>query len=130
MLFASDRDGGYGGYDIYMSEKKSTGEWGQPINLGSDVNSEKDDVCPVLLQDGTLYFSSNGHGTMGGFDIFMTTISENGLWATPENLGYPLNTAYDDLNFTITSTDGKKGYYTSAKTGGYGESDIYMFTFE
>ncbi|MFH0865170.1 MAG: hypothetical protein V1904_03185 [Bacteroidota bacterium] len=130
MLFASDRAGGYGGYDIYMSEKKSTGEWGQPFNLGSDVNSGKDDVSPALLPDGTLYFSSTGHETMGGFDIFMTTISENGLWAKPENMGYPLNTAYDDLNFTITSADGKKGFYTSAKTGGYGESDIYMFSFE
>jgi tetratricopeptide (TPR) repeat protein len=130
MLFASDRDGGYGGYDIYMSEKKSTGEWSQPLNLGSDVNSVKDDVCPMLLPDGTLYFSSNGHQTMGGFDIFMTTISENGLWATPENIGYPINTAYDDLNFTFITADGKKGYYTSAKANGYGESDIYSFSFD
>jgi hypothetical protein len=130
MLFASDRDGGYGGYDIYMSEKKSTGEWGQPLNLGSDVNSEKDEVCPMLLPDGTLYFSSDGYETMGGFDIFMTTISENGLWAKPENIGYPLNTVSDDLNFTFTTADGKKGYYTSAKADGYGESDIYMFSFE
>jgi len=130
MLFSSDRPGGYGGYDIYMSEKRSNGEWGPPINLGSDVNSDKDEVCPVLLPDGTLYFSSDGQGTMGGFDIFMTTISDDGLWTKPENMGYPLNTAFDDLNFTITTPDGKKGYYSSAKSGGYGESDIYSFSFE
>lgn len=130
MLFASDKSGGYGGYDIYMSEKLANGEWGNPFNLGSDVNSQYDEICPMLMPDGTMYFSSNGHETMGGFDIFMTTISENGLWTKPENMGYPLNTAYDDINFIFTSPDGKKGFYTSAKTGGYGESDIYEFTFE
>jgi Tol biopolymer transport system component len=130
MLFASDKPGGYGGYDIYMSEKLATGEWGNPFNLGPEVNSQYDEICPMLMPDGTLYFSSKGHETMGGFDIFMTTISEDGLWTKPENLGYPLNTAYDDINFIFTSPDGKKGFYSSAKTGGYGESDIYEFTFE
>jgi tetratricopeptide (TPR) repeat protein len=130
MLFSSDRQGGYGGYDIYMSEKLSTGEWGKPFNLGPEVNTEFDEISPVLMPDGTLYFSSNGKNTMGGFDIFETVISENGLWAVPENLGYPLNTAFDDFNFTPTTPDGKKGYYTSAKSGGYGESDIYQFIIE
>jgi tetratricopeptide (TPR) repeat protein len=130
MLFSSDRQGGYGGYDIYMSEKLTTGEWGKPFNLGSEVNTESDEISPVLMPDGTLYFSSNGTNTMGGFDIFETVISENGLWAKPENLGYPLNTAFDDFNFRPTTPDGKKGYYTSAKTGGYGETDIYQFTIE
>jgi tetratricopeptide (TPR) repeat protein len=130
MLFSSDRQGGYGGYDIYMSEKLSTGEWGKPFNLGSEVNTAFDEICPVLMPDGTLYFSSNGKNTMGGFDMFETVISENGLWAVPENMGYPLNTAFDDFNFTPLTPDGKKGYYTSAKTGGYGETDIYQFTIE
>ena len=130
MLFSSDRPGGYGGYDIYMSEKLSTGEWGKPFNLGPEVNSTYDDICPMLMTDGTLYFSSKGFDTMGGFDIFVTTISENGLWAKPENMGYPLNTTYDDVNYTPTSIDGKKGYYTSARSGGYGDSDIYTFSFE
>ncbi|HNW97356.1 MAG TPA: hypothetical protein PKK00_02960 [Bacteroidales bacterium] len=130
MLFASDKEGGYGGYDIYMAEKTATGEWGHPFNLGPEINSDKNEICPLLLPDGTLYFSSNGHETMGGYDIFETVISEDGLWAKPENMGYPLNTASDDYNFTFTTPDGKKGMYTSAKTGGYGETDIYTFTFE
>jgi Tol biopolymer transport system component len=107
MLFSSDRAGGYGGYDIYMSEKLSTGEWGKPFNLGPDVNTSYDEICPVLMPDGTLYFSSNGHATMGGFDIFETTISEDGLWSTPENLGYPLNTPSDDFNYYPTTPDEK-----------------------
>jgi len=130
LLFSSDRPGGYGGYDIYMSEKLSTGEWGKPFNLGSDINTEYDEICPVLMPDGTLYFSSNGHETMGGFDIFESVISEDGLWAKPENMGYPLNTTSDDFNFMPTSSDGKTGYYTSARAGGFGDADIYQFTFE
>ena len=130
LLFSSDRQGGYGGYDIYMSEKLTTGEWGKPLNLGSEVNTEFDEISPVLMPDGTLYFSSNGKGSMGGYDIFETVISENGLWSQPENMGYPLNTAFDDYNFTPLTSDGKRGFYTSAKTGGYGETDIYSFTIE
>ena len=130
MLFASDRSGGYGGYDIYMSEKLSTGEWGKPFNLGPEVNSAYDDICPVLMPDGTLYFSSKGFDSMGGFDIFITTISENGLWAKPENMGYPLNTTYDDVNFTPTTPDAKKGYYSSHRLDDFSDSDIYTFYFE
>ncbi len=130
LLFSSDKQGGYGGYDIYMSEKLSNGEWGKPFNLGPEINTPYDEICPVLMSDGTLYFSSDGQKTMGGFDIFETVISENGLWSKPENMGYPLNTVFDDFNFNPTTSDGKKGYYTSAKTDGYGESDIYQFTFE
>ena len=130
LLFSSDRPGGYGGYDIYMSEKLSTGDWGKPINLGPEINSAKDEICPVLMPDGTLYFSSNGHETMGGYDIFESVISEEGIWSKPENMGYPLNTANDDFNFMPVSPDGKTGYYTSARAGGYGDADIYKFTFE
>lgn len=128
LLFSSDKPGGYGGYDIYMSEKLSSGEWGKPFNLGSDVNSKYDEICPTLLADGTLYFSSNGHNTIGGFDIFYTTLSESGLWSKPDNIGYPLNTVFDDTFFNV-SQDGKKGFYSSAKTGGYGETDIYQISF-
>jgi hypothetical protein len=127
LLFSSDKPGGYGGYDIYMSEKLATGEWGKPFNLGSDVNSKYDEISPLLLADGTLYFSSNGHNTIGGFDIFYTTLSESGLWSKPENAGYPLNTVFDDTFFNV-SQDGKKGFYSSAKAGGYGESDIYQIS--
>jgi len=77
-----------------------------------------------------LYFSSNGHETMGGYDIFESVISEEGIWSKPENMGYPLNTANDDFNFMPSSPDVKTGYYTSARAGGYGDADIYKFTFE
>jgi hypothetical protein len=130
LLFSSDKPGGYGGYDIYMSEKTATGDWGKPFNLGPDVNTPYDEICPVLMPDGTLYFSSNGHETMGGFDIFVTTISEDGLWSKPENLGYPINTPADDYNFYPTTTDGKKGFYTTAKSLGFGASGIFSFTIE
>ncbi len=127
LLFSSDRPGGYGGYDIYMSEMLATGEWGKPFNLGGEVNSKYDEISPILLPDGTLYFSSTGHIGIGGFDIFSTTLSESGLWSIPENVGYPLNTVFDDTYFWISS-DGKNGFYTSAKQGGYGETDIYKIT--
>jgi tetratricopeptide (TPR) repeat protein len=130
LLCSSDKPGGYGGYDIYMSEKTATGDWGKPFNLGPDVNTPYDEICPVLMPDGTLYFSSNGHETMGGFDIFTTTISEDGLWSPPENLGYPINTPADDLNFYPTTPDGKKGFYTTAKSLGYGASGIFSFSIE
>ena len=130
MLFSSDRLGGYGGYDIYMSEKLSTGEWGKPINLGSEINTANDEICPVLMPDGTLYFSSNGHETMGGYDVFESVISEDGLWSKPENMGCPLNTPNDDFNFMPVTPDGKTAYYTSAIAGGFGDADIYKITFE
>jgi tetratricopeptide (TPR) repeat protein len=130
ILFSSDKPGGYGGYDIYMSEKTATGDWGKPFNLGPDVNTPYDEICPVLMPDGTLYFSSNGHETMGGFDIFVTTISEDGLWSKPENLGYPISSPADDYNFYPTTTDGKKGFYTTAKSIGSGASGIFSFTIE
>lgn len=130
LLFSSDKPGGYGGYDIYMSEKTATGDWGKPFNLGPEINTSYDEICPVLMPDGTLYFSSNGHETMGGFDIFSSTVSEDGLWSVPENLGYPINTPADDYNFYPTTTDGKKGFYTTAKSVGYGASGIFSFSFE
>ncbi|NVO02088.1 MAG: PD40 domain-containing protein [Bacteroidetes bacterium] len=129
LYFVSDRLGGYGGYDIYISERKSNGEWGQPRNLGQEVNSQYDEDFPYVLPDGvTLYFSSLGHNSMGGYDIFTSTLSENGKWSKPDNIGYPINTPFDDVSFSI-SVDGKKGYYASGKQGGYGELDIYEINF-
>jgi hypothetical protein len=153
LLFSSDKPGGYGGYDIYMSEKTATGDWGKPFNLGPDINTPYDEICPVLMPDGTLYFSSNGHETMGGFDIFVSTISEadypvntsaddydvssataplvsKTLWSKPENLGYPINTPADDFNFYPTTPNGKKGFYTTAKSLGFGATGIFSFSFE
>jgi outer membrane protein OmpA-like peptidoglycan-associated protein len=123
IYFSSDRPGGYGGLDIYRSHLQSDGTWGPAINLGSKINTPYDEDAPFIHDDSTLYFSSQGHTSMGGFDIFMSTY-KNGAWTTPVNLGYPINTADDDIYFVL-SADNKTGYYASAKEGGYGEKDIY-----
>lgn len=130
ILFSSDRPGGYGGYDIYIADKISNDEWGVPYNLGPDINTKYNEICPFLMVDGTLYFSSNGHETMGGFDIFESELSNTGLWSKPENMGYPLNTVNDDYNFTPIGNSWKKGFYTSSKLGGFGETDIFQYSFE
>jgi hypothetical protein len=93
------------------------------------VNTPFDEVSPFIANDGvTLYFSSMGHNTMGGYDIFFTTLSDEGLWSDSENIGYPINTPQDDL-FYIPSSDEKKAFYSSSKDGGIGENDIYIITY-
>lgn len=123
--FSSNRPGGLGGLDIYMSKKNEKDEWGEAINLGKKINTPYDDDAPFITVDGqTLYFSSKGHKTIGGFDIFRTHL-EKGKWLNPMNVGYPINTADDDIYFVL-SENGKNGYYSSAKEGGYGDKDIYI----
>lgn len=125
MYFSSNRPGGYGGKDIYRVIRFGNGDWSKAINLGSIINTPYDDDAPFIHPDGkTLYFSSTGHRTMGGYDIFRTTLSETGDWSDPENLGYPINTVDDDIYF-VESADGKTGYYSSVKPGGFGSHDIY-----
>ncbi|MCS6823445.1 MAG: OmpA family protein [Cytophagaceae bacterium] len=128
IIFTSDRKGGYGGSDIYMSKKLPNGEYGPPILLGPEINTEYDEDGPFLHPDGkTLYFSSKGHKSMGGFDIFHCTIDlETGKITSPvENVGYPINTADNDV-FFVWSADNKRAYFSSEREGGYGEKDIYM----
>ncbi|MBL4651612.1 MAG: PD40 domain-containing protein [Flavobacteriales bacterium] len=126
MYFSSNRPGGYGGQDIYRSVLFANGDWSLPTNLGPIVNSKYDDDAPFISSDGnTLYFSSKGHGTIGGFDIFKVELGEDAkLWLLPQNLGYPINTVHDDIYFVMTE-DEKTGYYSSSKEGGYGSQDIY-----
>ena len=129
LYFSSNKEGGYGGYDIYECERLSDGSWGKPVNLGPSVNTPYDDVSPFIANDGvTLYFSSQGHNSMGGFDVFFSTLSDEGLWAQPENIGYPINTPQDDM-FYIPSSDEKRAFYTSTKDGTNGNNDIYTITF-
>ena len=91
------------------------------LNVGTPINSEYDEDSPFFHPDGkTLYFSSNGNKSMGGFDIFFSKKGEDGTWGNPLNMGYPLNTVGDDVFFS-TTIDGKKGYYSSAHDGGLGE---------
>ena len=131
LYFASNRPGGYGGRDIYKSVKTIVdGDWGVPVNLGSTINTPYEDDAPFIHSDGiTLYFSSNGHKTMGGFDVFSSikTINDT-TWSEPVNIGYPINTTDDDIYFMV-SPDKTHAYYSSFRDEGMGEKDNYMLTF-
>jgi tetratricopeptide (TPR) repeat protein len=124
LFFISERKGGYGRADIWMVKRKNKQEWDVPVNLGPEINSEFDEVGAFLAPDGkTLFFSSNGKGSMGSYDIFKTTL-EAGKWSKPINLGYPINTVYKDGPLVV-SADAKLAYFASERKGGLGESDIY-----
>ena len=125
MYFVSSRPGGFGGRDIYRIVKLPNGEWSEPINLGPEINTAYDEDCPFIAVDNkTLYYSSNGKTSMGGFDIFMTIRDENDVWSTSLNLGFPINSTGDDVFYTTTA-DGLRGYLSSYRKGGQGEKDIY-----
>ena len=126
IIFASERPGGFGGKDLYVASRLADNSWGNVKNLGSIINTEKDEDAPFIHPDGrSLVFSSEGHNTMGGFDIFVSDLDEiDSTWKTPVNLGYPVNSTNDDI-FYVISADGKRGYYSSIKTDGFGDHDIY-----
>lgn len=131
LYFVSNRDGGFGSHDIYKSTwdaKKK--RWGEAENLGPVINTPYSEQGVFIHPDGkTLYFSSKGHNTMGGFDIFRSVWDEKKKkWSTSENLGYPINTADNDIDFVL-SASGKHAYFASYKADGLGEKDIYMITF-
>jgi outer membrane protein OmpA-like peptidoglycan-associated protein len=128
LFFTSSRKGGFGGRDIYMSKRLVSGEWGPAIHLGAKINTKYEEDSPFIHADGkTLYFSSKGHKSMGGFDIFSCTINpETGeILTDPVNIGYPINTADDDV-FFVWSADNKRAYFSSAREGGYGDKDLYV----
>lgn len=129
LYFASDRPGGFGGYDIWMSQALPDGTWGIPVNIGEPVNSSLDENYPYITADGnTLYFSSNGRNSMGGYDIYKTKLVNN-KWSEPVNLGYPVNDTYDNLNIALT-TNSRYGYLSkSSETDGLGGLDIYRVIF-
>ncbi len=124
MFFSSNMPGGYGDRDIYMSEKQG-GSWSKPVNLGPQVNTEKDEAFPFFHESGVLFFASEGHESYGGFDIFMIDLSTR-EWGQVTNLGKPFNSPQDDFGFIINS-HGVRGYFTSNREGGAGKDDIYMF---
>jgi len=128
IYFSSNKPGGYGGHDLYYSKLNNKGKWEEPVNLGPIINTKYDEASIFVHPDGkTIYFSSNGHKTMGGHDIFKS-VYENGKWSEPENIGYPINTPEDD-RFLSISANGKHGYFASNREGGLGEHDIYLVTF-
>ncbi len=124
MYFASDRPGGSGGMDIWISMKNGDA-WSEPINLGPNINSGGNDVFPYIHPDGTLYFASDGKGGAGGYDMFYSTESGDN-WETSIAMPYPFNTINDDFGL-IVDQEGKNGYFTSNRGGGEGEDDIYSF---
>ena len=130
LYFVSNKeDDSYGEHDIFVSTLDEKGKWGKAKNLSSVINSPYDEKGIFLHPDGrTIYFSSNGHSGMGGFDIFRSVRNENGDWSEPENLGYPINTPDDDIFFVI-SASGRHAYYSSEQKGGMGGKDLYMITF-
>lgn len=128
LFFVSNKESGLGAEDIYYSDMDVNGEWGPSKNIGPEINTKYREEGVFMHPDGlTLYFSSQGHGSMGGFDIFKSTF-ENGKWTTPVNLGYPINGPDDDV-FFVVSGSGNRAYFASAKQGGFGEQDIYKITF-
>jgi len=129
IYFVSDNpETSLGDRDIYISTKDENGKWAKAVNLGPTINTPYGEEGVFIHPDGkTMYFSSEGHKTMGGYDIFKS-VYENGKWSTPENLGYPVNTPDNDV-FFVVSASGKHGYYSSFSDKGFGEKDIFLITF-
>ncbi|HXP51464.1 MAG TPA: OmpA family protein [Bacteroidia bacterium] len=129
LYFTSNRPDGFGGRDLYFSRLLPNGQWGKALNMGPKINTEFEEDAPFISPSGkTFYFSSTGHNTMGGFDIFYCEQDSNGQWGNPVNMGYPVNTPGDDVFFFPTA-DGKAAYYSSFKENGIGEKDIYRINF-
>jgi outer membrane protein OmpA-like peptidoglycan-associated protein/tetratricopeptide (TPR) repeat protein len=127
LYFASARHDGYGGIDIYVSHRLPNGQWGDPENMGPEVNTAGDESCPFIHADNqTLYFTSNGHLGYGGDDLFLVRKGAKGVWSKPTNLGYPINTIENEGSLFIAS-DGQTAYYASDRSDSKGGLDIYTF---
>jgi len=128
-FISRNRDISLGGKDILYSRLDAKGKWGKPVNLGSIINTPYDEEGVFITPDGnSLYFASQGHNSMGGFDIFRSQRREGGTWSAPENLGYPINTPDDEV-FYITDRTGKTGFYSCIREGGYGAKDIFKVVY-
>lgn len=125
IFFTSDRKGGFGGTDIYVMRKLPNGKWSRPQILPEQVNTPYDEESPFVHPDGiTLFFSSKGHNTMGGYDVFYTKMNRDGSFTEPVNLGYPINTPDDDVSY-VMNMDGRRGYIATVKDDSFGDLDIY-----
>lgn len=127
MYFVSERQDGLGGKDIWMTMKDESGKFGRPFNLGEIVNTPGDEMFPFLRNDSTLYFSSDGHGGMGGLDIFVTTKDSTGVWSKPVNMKYPINSIGNDFSIIFHPTE-ERGFFASNRDSRNGmDDDIYYF---
>jgi outer membrane protein OmpA-like peptidoglycan-associated protein len=126
LFFVSDRPGGYGGTDIFLSVKNKRGEWGEAQNLGPIINTERDEEDVFISSNGRhLYFSSNGHPGMGGLDIYRSEFDSSKMeWSEPMNLGYPINSVENDIYFVLNGSE-QYAYFSSARKDSYGGPDIY-----
>ncbi|MEO5642832.1 MAG: hypothetical protein ABIQ40_20025 [Bacteroidia bacterium] len=129
IFFSSKRDGGQGGTDIYMCRKLPNMKWGLPMNI-TTLNTQYNEEFPFMAPDGkTLYFSSEGHNSMGGFDLFYSIWNEeNNSWSQPQNVGYPVNSTEDDLTISFTENN-RVAYISSDREGGLGDLDIWRIVF-
>ncbi len=128
LFFSSNRPGGIGSTDLYVSYIQEDDTWSEAQNLGPNVNTNKDEESPFITNDGkTLFFSSTGHLGMGEQDLFMSRLQDDGIWGEAINLGPPINTAYRELGFFL-SADGLTGLFSSNRPGGQGQMDIYEFS--
>lgn len=125
MYFVSDMAGGFGGTDIYVVEYNN-GEWGSPVNMGREINTEGNEMFPYIDENGNLYFASDGHAGLGGLDIFFAELENDLPKGEPQNLGFPINTSRDDFGL-ITRNGGKDGYFSSNRRVGYSDDNIYHF---
>lgn len=126
LYFVSNRDGGFGKKDIWMSNKLENGRWSKPINMGENVNSAEDEQSPFIHPDNkTLYFASEGKVGMGGFDLFKVTKNSDGTWSKPLNLGYPINTPSDEIGL-IVNAKGDRAFFSSDRSSEKGR-DIFEF---
>ena len=134
LIFCSNRPGGYGGKDLWLTTLDSLGQWTEPVNLGPTINTPYDDKTPFLHPDGsTLYFMSDGHPGFGGFDLFMAHLGSDGNWQEPKNLGSPINSKMDE-GLMVVDFQGERAYFATdrpldsqKKTGKYADYDLYAF---
>lgn len=127
LYFTSEREGGYGQSDIWETTLDDNNKWTKPVNLGNVINTSDAETSPFIHPDNkTLYFCSNGHWGVGGYDIFFSRINDEGKWSEPKNLGYPINTQKDEIGL-IVNAKGNKAYITSSREGGVGLQDLYIF---
>lgn len=129
MFFISNQDGTVGGMDIFYSKLNEKEKWTEPANMGAAINTIYDEEGVFWHpKEDKLYFSSSGHNSMGGFDVFVIERDVTGMWSNPVNLGYPINTPNDDIFFKMDETN-KQAYYSSVRDNGFGGKDLYKIIF-